>query len=156
MDSVKQPYIFAKITQPFLALLDWLTPLATLVARCWVGYVFLKSGWLKLTSWDSTVMLFTYEFQVPLLSPYLAAMLGTFAEIVFPILIILGLGSRLSIAGLFIFNIVATISYPFLWTPDGLSGLLQHVNWGIILLLLMCYGSGCLSVDHFIMRQRSQ
>lgn len=128
----------------------WLTPLASLLARCWVGYVFLNSGLLKLAFWPSTVALFTYEFQVPFINPELAAIMGAAAEIGFPILIILGLGGRLSVAGLFIFNIIAVISYPFLWTPDGWPGLIQHLNWGIILLLLLCYGTGPWSLDKLV------
>lgn len=141
---------FARITAPFFKLLDWVTPVADLVARCWIGYVFLKSGLLKLEDWQSTLMLFTYEFHVPLLSPAFAAVLGATMEISLPILLILGLGSRLAIALLFLFNITAASSYPALWTADGLPGLLQHVNWGVILLLLMCHGSGKISLDNLI------
>jgi len=138
------------ITHPFLKLLDWITPVAALIARCWVGYVFLKSGLLKLEHWQSTVMLFTYEFQVPLLPPDIAAVLGTCAEITLPIFVILGLGSRLLVALLFLFNVIAVISYPHLWTPDGLDGLFQHINWGVILLLLMCFGTGKWSLDQLL------
>ncbi len=148
-------YFCDRLTRPLLGILNWLTPLAALIARCWVGYVFLNSGWLKFMSWDNTIMLFTHEFQVPILSPYVAATLATVAEIALPILVILGLGSRLIIALLFMFNAVAVMSYPFLWTVDGLPGLLQHINWGMILLLLMCYGSGKLSIDYMIMKMRS-
>lgn len=150
MNSSSLLKFFSVITFPFLKLLDWLTPLADLIARCWVGYVFLKSGLLKLDSWQSTLMLFTYEFHVPLLPPTVAAVLGTTMEVTLPILVILGLGSRLAIAALFIFNLFAAISYPALWTPDGLPGLLQHANWGAILLLLMCHGSGKISLDNVI------
>lgn len=134
----------------FFKSLDWITPLADLIARCWIGAAFLKTGLLKLEDWQSTLMLFTYEFHVPLLSPHIAAILGTTMEISLPILVILGLGSRLVIVLLFLFNLIAAISYPALWTADGLPGLMQHVNWGIILLLLMCHGSGKLSLDNLI------
>jgi len=54
------------------------------------------------------------------------------------------------VALLFLFNLVAAISYPHLWTPDGLDGLIQHVNWGAILLLLMCFGTGKWSLDQLL------
>jgi len=138
--------------KPLLLALDWITPLATLLARCWVGYVFLKSGLLKLEAWDSTIMLFTYEYQVPFLPANIAAILGTAAETCLPVLIILGLGGRLSVLSLFLFNLMAALSYPFLWTPDGLPGLIQHINWGVILMLLMSCGTGKLSLDRFIVK----
>lgn len=95
-------------------------------------------------------MLFTYVYHVPLLPPYFAAVLGTTAEIVLPSLIILGLGGRIIIALLFIFNITAVISYPFLWTTDGAAGLNQHINWGCVLGLLMCHGAGSFSIDKLL------
>ena len=91
-----------------------------------------------------------------MLPPYIAAVLGTGAEILFPILVILGLGSRLMILCLFLVNAAAVLSYPVLWTSDGLEGLLQHVNWGLILFLLMCYGSGCWSLDHFLLKIKNK
>lgn len=45
----------------------WLTGVVLLLARCWVALVFFNAGWLKLTSWDSTLYLFEFEYQVPLL-----------------------------------------------------------------------------------------
>lgn len=141
------------VTKPLLNFLTWLTPLFAFIARVWVGYVFLKAGLLKLESWQSTVMLFTHEFQVPLLPPYFAAILGTAAEIALPILVILGLGGRLIVALLFLFNLIAVISYPHLWTPDGFAGLKQHIEWGVILMLLMGYGTGKWTLDYFILKR---
>ncbi len=141
---------FAAIAQPFLFFLDWITPLITLVARCYIAYVFLKSGILKIQTWDATLTLFMYEFHIPLLSAEVAAVIGTACEIALPILIILGLGSRLVVAALFVFNIIAAASYPHLWTPDGAQGLTQHIQWGVILMLLMCYGMGSWSLDNLL------
>ena len=42
-----------------------------------MSWQFLKSGWLKLTSWETTVELFRSEYQVPVLSPAIAALAGT-------------------------------------------------------------------------------
>ena len=134
----------------FYAVLDFLTPVGQLAARLWVSWIFLKAGILKIMSWDSTLMLFHHEFAVPLLPPDAAAVIGTGAEIILPILLILGLGSRLSIAVFFVYNVIAVISYPVLLTADGVDGLTDHINWGIVLGLLMFFGAGKISLDHLI------
>ena len=77
----------------------------------WVSWQFLKSGWLKVSSWDVTLELFRSEYHVPLLPPYLAAVVGAFGELFFPMLLILGLFTRLGALGLFAVNAMAVISY---------------------------------------------
>ena len=137
-----------QLTNPAVRGLDFLAPLADLGLRVWVGIVFLKSGLAKIQSMESTIMLFENEYQVPLLSPEIAAYLGTFTELVFPVLLIIGLGGRFSALVLFLFNIVAVISYPTL-NPAGIE---QHQIWGLMLLVTLLHGPGKLSVDHFIGR----
>ena len=53
-----------------------LAPVGDLVIRYWVAKVFFMSALTKIQSWDSTIMLFTYEYHVPLLSPTIAAYSG--------------------------------------------------------------------------------
>jgi len=141
---------FAFILRPFFWVLDMLTPLAYLLARLWVSWVFFKAGVTKIQSWDSTIALFTNEYSVPFLLPTTAAVLGTGAELILPILLAIGFGSRLMIAIFFFYNVVAVVSYEFLWTPDGWHGLTQHISWGLLLGLLMTHGPGKLSVDYWI------
>ena len=129
--------------------LDTLSPAIDLVIRVWVAGVFFKSGLTKIASWDSTVALFENEYAVPLLSPDLAAALGTGIELVFPVLLVLGLGTRASAFVLFAFNIVAVISYPEL----GDVGLRDHQTWGLLLLVTLLHGPGALSLDHLIGRR---
>lgn len=137
-----------QLTSPITRGLDFLAPVADLGLRLWVGIVFLKSGLAKIQSMESTIMLFENEYQVPLLSPEIAAYLGTFTELVFPILLIIGLGGRFSALVLFLFNIVAVISYPTL-NPAGVE---QHLIWGLMLLVTLLHGPGKLSLDHFLGR----
>ena len=59
-------------------------------------------------------------------------------------LLALGLGGRLSAAALFIFNIIAVISYPELME----AGLRDHQLWGILLLITITQGPGKLSLDY--------
>ena len=142
---------FNTICTPVVRALEWLQPVFVLGVRFYVASVFFKSGLTKIASMDSTIMLFTYEYQVPLLSPTLAAYLGTAAELVLPVMLVLGLGGRFAAAALFAFNIVAVISYPDL----SEVGVMQHQYWGVLLLIPLLYGPGKLSIDHFIQRRLS-
>jgi putative oxidoreductase len=78
-----------------------LESVALLAARFYVGWAFFSSGLTKLRDWDSTLTLFEYEYQVPILPFELAAYLGTAAEIILPLLLIAGLASRVCGGGLF-------------------------------------------------------
>ena len=127
----------------------WLAPVLDLAIRIWVGMVFFQSGLTKILSWETTLSLFENEYAVPLLPPQLAAYLGTAAELGLPIFLVLGLGGRLSAAALFVFNIVAVISYPDL----GAVGLKDHQYWGLLLLIPLLHGPGKISVDHFLRRR---
>lgn len=133
-------------SRPFTAGLEYLSPLLNLGIRLWVANVFWKSGLTKIQSWETSVMLFTHEYQVPLLSPTIAAATAIVVELVFPVLLAIGLAGRLSALALFVFNAVAVISYPEL----SEAGLKEHYYWGVLLLVPLLYGPGRLSLDHFI------
>ncbi len=125
--------------------LDALAPLFDLALRLWVAWAFIKSGLTKIQSWDTTLMLFEYEYNVPLLSPQLAAWSGTIAELSLPVLVALAL---------FLFNAVAVYSYSsFLFSSEGAAGLQQHILWGTMLLVTVFHGPGKLSVDHLLCRK---
>ncbi len=139
----------ADFTKPVTRGLEFLTPALDLGLRLWVANVFWKSGLTKIQSWDTTLALFEHEYHVPLLSPELAAVLGTATELTFPVLLALGLAGRFSAFVLFAFNIVAVISYPDL----NEIGLKDHMFWGILLLVTLLHGPGKLSLDHVIARR---
>jgi putative oxidoreductase len=128
--------------------LDTLAPLLDLGIRLYVANVFFKSGLNKFQSWDSTLALFEHEYQVPLLSPELAAWLGTATELTFPVLLALGLAGRFSALVLFAFNIIAVVSYPDL----NEAGMKDHLYWGILLAVTALHGPGRLSLDHVLGR----
>jgi uncharacterized membrane protein YphA (DoxX/SURF4 family) len=69
-----------------------------LCARWYVSLQFLKSGYLKTLSWDSTLYLFQNEYHTPVLPPHVAAYAGTFGELFFPTLLVFGLCSRLPLS----------------------------------------------------------
>ena len=135
-------------------LLDKLQPLALLAARLYIADVFIRSGWLKFTSWDSTVDLFTTEYHVPILAPLPAAMLGTFGELFFPTLLVLGLFGRLGALGTFFVNAMAVISYSHVLLGEGFEAALgQHILWGALTLGLTVFGPGAISVDWLLERR---
>ena len=83
---------------------------------------------------------------MPLLPYELAAWLGTAAELVLPVLLVVGLATRFTAIGLFVFNIVAVISL----AEIAPAALYLHVIWGLLLAQLALYGSGKISADHGI------
>jgi putative oxidoreductase len=116
--------------------------------RLYVSWQFLKSGWLKLQDWETTRFLFEEEYKVPLLSPGFAAVLGTAGEIVFPVLLIAGVLSRYAALGLSAVNAVAVIGYAHVLMSEGFGAALgQHYLWGLMLLTVLMFGPGRLSVD---------
>ncbi|MEO6016858.1 MAG: DoxX family protein [Polaromonas sp.] len=131
--------------------LDSLQPLAALLARLYIAQVFFLSGLTKLRDWDTTIALFTDEYKVPLLSPAIAAAMGTAGELALPVLLVLGLGGRFSALGLFVVNAVAVISLSEI-APAALQ---QHVFWGSLLAGLAIYGLGPWSADRVLRSMRA-
>ncbi|MGH8515504.1 MAG: DoxX family protein [Gammaproteobacteria bacterium] len=146
--TTEEPLVarLSQVARKVTAVLDFLSPAVDLLLRLWVANVFFKAGLTKIQSWESTVLLFTYEYSVPLLSPEIAAVLGAFTELSFPVLLALGLGGRFAAFVLFVFNTVAVISYPGL----NAVGVEQHQIWGLMLLVTLLHGPGKLSLDHWI------
>jgi putative oxidoreductase len=130
------------------------TPVFDLALRIWVAKVFFMSGLTKIQSWETTLFLFEYEYEVPLLSPTLAAWSGTAAELILPVFLVLGFLSRPVALALFVFNAIAVYSYgSFLFGDHGAAGLQQHILWGVMLLVTLFHGPGKLSLDALVMKR---
>ncbi|WP_439135197.1 DoxX family protein [Pseudomaricurvus sp.] len=145
--------LLPKIYQPYelsRKYLEKLHHLVSLLSRLYIAKVFFSAGLVKLRDWDTTLFLFEEEYQVPVLPYDFAAYLGTFGELVFPILLAIGLGSRFSALALSVVNIVAVISL----SEIAPAALYLHVIWGILLGHIVIYGGGILSLDHGIKRYR--
>ncbi|MFO1503485.1 MAG: DoxX family protein [Steroidobacteraceae bacterium] len=128
-----------------------------LMVRWYVSWQFLKSGWLKLSDWTTTLDLFRSEYHVPVLPPAIAAVVGTFGELFFPVLIVLGIGGRLGALGLFAVNLMAVISYSHVLLSEGFEAALgQHVLWGFMLATLAVYGNGAFSLDRLLLKGQRQ
>ncbi|MEP6885847.1 MAG: DoxX family protein [Gammaproteobacteria bacterium] len=150
--------LLQKIEAPDVLAARLLNPLQSLFAlgaRCYVSWQFLKSGYLKVTTWDSTLSLFENEYHTPLLSPHTAAVAGAFGELFFPTLLVLGFVGRLSAIGLFAVNAMAVISYRQVLLAEGFEAALgQHILWGTLLTFLIIYGPGKYSLDYLLNRSR--
>lgn len=126
--------------------LNALQPLAALAARVYVAQVFFLAGLTKLRDWDTTLLLFTEEYKVPLLSPAVAAVLGTAGEIVLPILLLLGLGGRFAALGLSVVNAMAVLALAEI-APAAFQ---QHILWGALLAGIAIYGPGPWSLERWV------
>ncbi|MBS0286777.1 MAG: DoxX family membrane protein [Proteobacteria bacterium] len=144
-----------KIYTGGLRLFHKFVPVLDLGIRLWLFKAFFFSGLLKTKDWHSTVFLFENEYHVPIIPAEIAAILGTSFELVLPCLLLLGLCSRVNACLLFLFNIAIVGCYPYLWTPDGLNGLYQHITWGLLIAVVMVYGPSQLSLDYLIKKKFS-
>lgn len=132
------------------AWLDWLGhfPLSVLqlAFRIGMGGVFWHAGLTKIASWQTTVALFRDEYKVPVLPPELAAALAASVELTCPVLLLLGLATRLATLPMLAMTLVIqTAVYPEDWN--------EHLIWAAMLLFLLTRGPGPLSLDHWLARR---
>lgn len=133
--------MIAKLNQP---LSDLPRDPAALMCRVFPALVFWQSGQTKVEGFsikDTTWFLFEQEYALPLIPPEVAAVLATLAEHLLPVLLILGLFTRLSALGLLAMTaVIQVFVYPDAWMTHGL--------WAAPLLALVASGPGRWSVDH--------
>jgi putative oxidoreductase len=140
------------IAAPFLRAIALIerTPLvfAQILLRFGVGLVFWRSAQSKLASWETTLLLFREEYRVPVLPPELTAYLATAVELTAPLLLALGVATRLGAAAMLGMALVIQLFvYPQSY-PD-------HLLWAGPLVYLILRGPGVLSIDHLIRRRFS-
>lgn len=117
-------------------------------ARLFPAAVFWQSGQTKVDGWqlnESALYLFQEEYRLPILDPLWAAYLAAIAEHVFPLLLVLGLATRLSAFALLGMTLVIQcLVYPDAWPTHG--------TWAVLLLWTVTRGPGKISLDHLIVR----
>jgi putative oxidoreductase len=127
---------------------NWFQSIALLSARLWISMVFFLSGLTKIKSWDTTIMLFTDEYNVPVLSPEIAAYIATAAELSLPVMLVLGLMTPVASLALFVMTVVIELFvYP---------GTTDHYHWMLLLGILITHGGGKFSVDFCLVRKFSR
>ena len=142
--------------------LDWRTPfdfiastagkllpssLLLLVQRLGIAAVFFMSGRTKVDGWltvnDSAFELFRSEYALPLIKPEIAAYASAYSEHLFPLLLTLGLFTRVSAGALLVMTaIIEIFVYPDAWPT--------HLSWAGLLLPLIALGGGKLSLDRVL------
>ena len=131
-----------------LARLPW--SVAALALRVFPASVFFASGRTKVEGFsiaDSTWFLFQHEYALPLIPSDWAAVMATLAEHILPVLLVLGLGTRLAALALLVMTLIIQIFvYPSAWQTHGL--------WAACLLALIARGPGNWSLDHLSGRAR--
>lgn len=130
---------FAHVALPLSLLL--------LIDRLGIAAVFFLSGRTKVegvfTMRPETIELFRSEYALPLISPAAAAYLAATAEHIFPILLLLGLFTRLSALALLGMTLVIEVFvYPDAWPT--------HLSWAGIMLPLIALGGGSFSLDRLV------
>jgi putative oxidoreductase len=135
-----------------IALIDrWVGPLGLLALRLPVSVVFWNSGRTKVEGWnifvvnDVQYLLFEEEFGLPF--PVLMAHVTAIAEHVLPIMLVLGLGTRLGAAGMLVMTMVIQL---FVFPDAWLS---HHMFWATITFAVFALGPGPLSLDHLIAKK---
>jgi putative oxidoreductase len=111
--------------------------------RLSIGAVFWNSGLTKIASWQTTIVLFRDEYKVPLLPPELAAMLGATVELTCPVLLLLGIATRLAtLPMLGMTFVIEAFVYPEDW--------IEHLTWASLLLFILTRGPGPIALDRWL------
>jgi putative oxidoreductase len=126
--------------------------LLLLVARLGIAAVFFQSGRTKVEGFlsikPSTYDLFASEYRLPLIPSDWAARLATGAEHLFPLLLVLGLSTRISaLALLGMTTVIEIFVYPDAWPT--------HLSWAALLLPLAVRGGGKWSLDQLLRQRRT-
>jgi putative oxidoreductase len=153
------PTLLDRVLYIFTLLPYWLIAVGARVALIrvfwWSARTRVEPGtWFKLS--DSTTYLFENEFKVHLPGgiefgfpmPDVMAFVTMTCEHLFPILLVLGLGTRFAALGLLGMTIVIESIYPEAYN--------EHLPWAICCLVLIKWGGGLFSLDALIARVRGK
>jgi len=143
MDTMMKPNLVERVRQLYDRL--GLLPMSVLqlMARFSMAIIFWRSGQTKIANWDLTLQLFANEYKVPVLPPEIAAPMAAAVELTTPILLVLGLLTRVATLPMIGMTLVIQIFvYPQSWA--------DHLAWMTFLLLLLTRGPGVISLDHLI------
>ncbi len=150
MNAITAPYnrFVAKLSAP------WIDAVMLLFVRISLAGIFWRSGRTKVDegSWlsvsDTAIFLFEEEYKGVPLPPEFAAYMATYAEHLFPVLLVVGLFTRLSAMALLVMTMVIQIFvYPEAWWS-------VHMIWVALALVLIIRGGGSLSLDQLLTRKK--
>lgn len=127
----------------FLNTVSAASPVMMLIVRLWIARIFWLSGLVAVSDWGNTMYLFTDEFKTPFVPPWFAAVSSTAFELACPVLLTLGLATRLATLPLLALTAVIYVTY---------DNNIQGVYWAMLLGVILCYGPGKFSLDYWIAR----
>ena len=108
-----------------------------------IAAVFWNSGLTKIASWQTTIVLFRDEYKVPLLPADLAATLASAIELTCPVLLVIGLATRLATLPMLAMTfVIAVFVYPEDW--------IEHLGWAAFLAFILTRGPGPLALDRWL------
>jgi putative oxidoreductase len=127
--------------------------LVQLVLRLALAVPFWKSGILKWHGFlqlnDTAIDLFTQEFQLhlpggpyPFPHPAVFAFLSGCGEVTFPVLLVLGIGTRFAALGLILMTCIIELTVPQGWPI--------HLTWVAMALGIAAWGPGLISIDYLL------
>ena len=129
--------------------------LALLLTRVALAGIFWRSGRTKvedgslLSISDQAYFLFEYEYSGLPIPPAIATPMATYAEHLFPILLVLGLFTRFSALSLLIMTLVIQLFvYPEAWWQT-------HIVWVAMAAVLVSRGGGLFSLDALLASRRA-
>lgn len=128
-------------------------PLTLLALRVALAVPFWKSGMLKWSGFlslnETAVTLFSDEFRLhlpggpyPFPAPTVTAFLAGTGEVLLPVLLVTGFGTRFAAAGLLLMTLVVQLTVPDGWPV--------HLTWAAMALAIMSAGPGPVSLDHWL------
>jgi putative oxidoreductase len=162
MSAINQPIAAASKLRPIALLADRASllvraigppSLAQFVLRIALAVPFWRSGILKWDGFlrlnDTAVTLFMEEFKLhlpggpyPFPAPTVMAFLSGCGEIAFPILLVLGFGTRFAALGLLLMTAIVELTVPDGWPV--------HITWAAMALGIMSWGPGRISIDYLV------
>lgn len=125
----------------------YVNDLVALVSRVALAAIFWQSGRTKVKGYlsvtDGAVELFASEYRLPFIDPSWAAHMAAYAEHVFPVLLVMGLFTKVTAVGMLVMTaVIQVFVYPHAWPT--------HLSWAALMLYLVFYGPGRVSVDRFV------
>ncbi len=127
-----------RITKPLIPLWD-------ILARFYMARIFFKSGLTKIDDWEGTLWLFKQEYGINFMPTFMAYS-ATALELIAPVLLFLGLGTRVAAAGLTLFSVCIHLTYPAFH---------EHYFWMMVLSAIALYGPSTLSLDFWLLKRKS-
>lgn len=142
-NTIKKSYLFLKDNYSYI------TSIYLLLCRMYVFLVLFKSGWIKLEGalkgrWHAIEYLFQHEYNISFINYKITAVMGTFSELFFPLLLLLGLVSRASAVVIISMILFINLSYMYHDT---------YVICGILVLNILVFGPDKFSIDHIISKK---